>query len=170
VTTETIAKAITIKLVQAISPLRLALRRMDQQLQQCQASVDFVSGASTSFRERIAVLESRAPVPGPPGADGQPGRDGLGFDELTAEFDGERTLVLHFVKDGQTKDVACQLPIPLYQGTYQPGQPYQKGDLVTWGGSMWHCQADTITGPADHTPDWRLAVKRGRDGKDGKAA
>jgi hypothetical protein len=38
--------------------------------------------------------------------------------------------------------------------------------MVSWGGSVWHC--DEAKGLKPDAPDsgWTLAVKRGRDGKD----
>ena len=36
---------------------------------------------------------------------------------------------------------------------------------MTWGGSLWTAQDDTAEKP-DGSKTWRLAVKKGRDGKD----
>jgi hypothetical protein len=66
----------------------------------------------------------------------------------------------------------------VYRGIYDPNREYKLGDLVTFGGSMFHCLRDTIGCPPmhglsdegqhqprpDHYP-WQLAVKRGRDRK-----
>jgi hypothetical protein len=41
-----------------------------------------------------------------------------------------------------------------------------RGDVVTFGGSMWHCNAATEEKPGDGSAAWTLAAKRGRDGKD----
>ena len=72
-----------------------------------------------TVRERLSVLETRAPVPGPPGADGQ---DGLGFEDLSADFDGDRTLRLEFVRGGARKTFPIALPFLRYQGVYMDGQ------------------------------------------------
>ena len=37
---------------------------------------------------------------------------------------------------------------------------------MTWGGSLFIAQADTEAKP-ETNDDWKLAVKRGRNGKDG---
>lgn len=55
-----------------------------------------------------------------------------------------------------------------YKGYWQPSQVYSPGDMVTFGGSLWHCNSDTTERPAE-TPDctkWTLAARKGRDGKD----
>lgn len=95
--------------------------------------------------ERLATLEARAPQPGPPGekgdpgAAGAPGRDGL---------DGKPGLE--------------------YCGVYVDGRSYDRGELVTYAGSTWHCNEPTTTKPGDGSKAWVLMVKRGRDGKDAR--
>lgn len=50
-------------------------------------------------------------------------------------------------------------PQAVYRGVWSEGD-YQKGDMVTQGGGLWHCQRATEAKPgADDS--WRLAVKRG---------
>ncbi len=56
------------------------------------------------------------------------------------------------------------VPTMIYRGIWQEGE-YDKGDVVTWGGSMFHCDAKT-TGKPEASGDWKLCAKRGRDGKD----
>jgi hypothetical protein len=89
------------------------------------------------LRERVAVIEVRPVLPGPPGDPGPPGKDGA---------DGKAGLT--------------------YLGVYQDGKSYDVGELVTWGGSMWHCNEPTETKPGEGSKAWTLSVKRGRDGKD----
>lgn len=94
--------------------------------------------------------------------DGEPGRDGV--DGITptfldAEFVG-RSLQLTF--DGG-KTCGFRMATPEYCGVFKEGHPYEVGDMVTWAGSLWHCNKDTISKP--DSEDWTLAVKRGRDGK-----
>jgi hypothetical protein len=126
--------------------------------------------------ERVAVMEVKAPVPGPAGADGkdgqkgQDGADGLGFDDMDVEFDGDRTVLLKFSRGERTKSWPIVLPYQRYQGVYLEGKSYASGDVVTWGGSQWHANEDTSMKPGDGTKAWTLAVKRGRDGKDGRDA
>ena len=53
----------------------------------------------------------------------------------------------------------------LDRDVHRPGAAYEKGDAVTHGGSYWIAKRDTSETPGK-SDDWRLAVKRGRDGKD----
>lgn len=53
-----------------------------------------------------------------------------------------------------------------YRGVFAAGSSYDAGDTVTFGGSLWHCNAATTDRPGDNADAWTLAVKRGRDGKD----
>lgn len=55
------------------------------------------------------------------------------------------------------------IPTPIWKDVWSEGE-YDKGDLVTWGGSVWHCQRKTTDKP--QTSDaWKLMVKHGKDGK-----
>lgn len=96
-----------------------------------------------ALRERVAVLETRPQLAGPAGQDGAPGPAG--------------------------KDGADGTPGLAFRGVYLDGQVYERGQLVTWAGSSWHCNATTTTKPGDGSKAWTLMVKRGRDGKDGAA-
>lgn len=132
----------------------------------------------SGIRERLAVVETRSPVPGPAGTDGQPGRDGmdgkdgadgLGFDDLSVDFDGDRTILLTFARGTQKKAFPIQLPYLKYQALYEDGRTYVKGDVVTWGGHMWHCEvADSINKKPGESKDWLQCVQRGREGKAGR--
>lgn len=101
------------------------------------------------------------------GNDGKPGADGLGFDDLSIEYDGEKTVTLKFVRGDQSKEFPLVLPIVIDRGVFSEGKTYEPGDGVTWAGSFWIAQENTTEKP-DSAKGWRLAVKKGRDGKDGK--
>jgi integrin beta 3 len=106
-------------------------------------------------------------VIGKDGCDGKPGRDGFGFDDLTVEHDGERTFKFCFARGDQTKEFPFTVPVMLDRGVYRSEQNYQKGDAVSFGGSIWIAQEDTTDKP-ETSKAWRLAVKRGQNGKDAK--
>lgn len=90
----------------------------------------------------------------------------LGLGDFSVEFDNERTITLVVEKDGQTSKFPIRLPTMLDRGVWRAGS-YQKGDAVSFGGSLFIAQRDTEDKP--ETGDaWRLAVKRGRDGSEGK--
>jgi len=101
-----------------------------------------VEGVLGTVTQRITAVEAREPAAGPPGPPGPAGRDG---------------------QDGLAgKDGAAGLT---YRGVFLAGADYQPGDLVTWGGSAWHCNAATTARPGEAAEAWTLMVKRGRDGK-----
>lgn len=104
--------------------------------------------------EKVAAL----PVP-------VDGVDGFGFDDLTVEQSGERSFVLRFTQGERTKEFAFELPVVIDRGVYKDGATYKAGDGVTWAGSYWIAQKETTSKP-DSGDGFRLAVKRGRDGKD----
>lgn len=119
---------------------------------------------------RLVALESREPEKGEPGKDGDPGKDGRNGFELE-DFDikrGEdaRTLILCFEGKEQGYEYEVTFPFPIYCGIFKEGDRYVPGDLVTWGGCLWHCDKETTEKPG--ATDWTLAVKKGRDGKDAK--
>lgn len=79
----------------------------------------------------------------------------------------ERTVDLRFTHGGECHSFELAFPVPIYRGVWTDAE-YTRGDMVTWAGSVWH--ADKATAAKPDTPDsgWKLAVKRGRDGKDAK--
>lgn len=94
------------------------------------------------------------------------GLDGIGFDDMAASYDGERTVTLRFEKGDRAKEFAFNMPIVLDRGVFKEGAEYKAGDGVTWGRHFWIAQRDTADKPEPGS-GWRLAVKSGRDGKDG---
>lgn len=129
-----------------------------------------------AIRERVAVVEMRASIPGQkgdPGEDGKPGRDGadgLGFDDLDVDFDGDRTITIKAERGTFKKSWPIVLPFQRHKGFYERGALYAEGDVVTWGGSQWYCNSGTTDKPGEGSKAWSLLVKCGRDGKDGKDA
>lgn len=53
-----------------------------------------------------------------------------------------------------------------YRGVWDAGTVYRQSNCVSDGGSMWICMAAQSTQRPGDGPDWRLAVKRGKDGRD----
>lgn len=124
-----------------------------------------------ALRERVAVVEVRQAVPGPAGKDGKDGTDGLGFDDLVAEQTDERGFTVKAIRGDRVKTIgSLRFPVQIQRGVYVEGKSYSQGDVVTWGGSQWHCDAETSTKPGEGSKAWTLIVKRGRDGKDGRDA
>ena len=120
---------------------------------------------------------------GPPGERGVKGETGRNASDLTflqdyvdragsaariktasvTTADGGRTLrwaigeTVHEIKTA----------IVLDAGVWQEGTAYVAGDGVTLGGSFFIAQADTTAKPGK-SDEWRLAVKRGTDGRDAR--
>jgi hypothetical protein len=94
------------------------------------------------------------------------GLDGLGFDDLSCDFDGARGLTLRFVRGEQVREFKLRLDIPLDRGVHQDGRQYEKSDFVTFGGRSWIAQCDTDAKPDAASKDWRLMANKGRDGRD----
>lgn len=122
---------------------------------------------------------------GPPGMDGargakgEPGRNAsdLGYlqerieEQVARAFktatvttpDGGRTLrwafgeVVHEIRTATVLDA----------GVWKDGTAYGRGDGVSFGNSFWIAQADTTAKPGN-SEDWRLAVRRGNDGKNAR--
>lgn len=58
-----------------------------------------------------------------------------------------------------------------YRGTFDEGTAYTKGDVISWGGSMWYCQKSTYAKPGLPDADsraWVLCVKKGAEGRPGR--
>jgi integrin beta 3 len=55
--------------------------------------------------------------------------------------------------------------VVLDAGVWKEGAAYVPGDAVTLGGSLFIAQVETTAKPGK-SDDWRLAVKRGNDGRD----
>lgn len=106
-------------------------------------------------------------VVGKDGAPGRDGKDGLGFDDLTFEHDEDGRPVAKFRRGDLVKSFA--LPGIIDRGTYVAGETYRKGDAVSWGGSLWIAQNDAPDGKPGEGGGFRLAVKKGRDGRDTEA-
>lgn len=119
----------------------------------------------------IATMDDGAtknlgPIIGKDGAPGKDGRDGFSLDDFDCEAIDERTIRLKFVRGEEAHSYELTFPVPVYRDVYKEGSEYERGDMVTWGGALWHCDAPTKDKPG--TDNWTLAVKKGRDGKDAK--
>jgi len=96
------------------------------------------------------------------------GERGLGFDDIEV-IDDSIAVTWRLARGDQVKEWTLAKPTlaDFYRGVWREGA-YKKGDACTWGGSLFIAQVDTTTKP-ESGEEWKLAVKRGRDGKDGIA-
>lgn len=104
-----------------------------------------------------SIAEKVAAIPAP--------LDGVGFDDMVCEVREDGTYLV-FVKGDVIKEL--RLPIPMDKGVWKEGTTYKAGDGVSWAGSFW-IAAENTTAKPDTSKDgkpWRMAVRRGRDGKD----
>lgn len=94
-----------------------------------------------------------------------------GLHSFYFNWENERDLqVIVERTSGATVETRRTFPVLLERGVFKPGQTYAPGDGVTYGGSYWIALRVTDGRPGEGNSDWRLAVKRGRDGKDGRDA
>lgn len=68
---------------------------------------------------------------------------------------------------GAKSALDCAFPVLIDRGRHSEEKEYETGDVVDWSGSMWIAQAPSKgVEPRAGADEWRLAVRRGRDGKD----
>lgn len=135
-------------------------------------------GKAVTDEVKVAVAAIDPPKgdpgePGQPGEKGEPGKDGadgIGFDDLEEVLSDDGRLIIRRYKRGsEVKEFHHRVPALIDRGVYTEEREYAVGDVVTWAGSLWICQALTAQKPGQ-ADTWRLAVKRGRDGKDAPPA
>lgn len=111
-------------------------------------------------RRAQGVLERAiAAIPAP-----KDGRDGFALEDLSIDDDGDGTITLRFARGELVREKQIRYPRG-DRGVFREGEAYRKGDGATFGGSWWIAQKDDPTGVPGLSGDWRLAVKKGRDGK-----
>lgn len=106
-------------------------------------------------------------VVGKDGAPGRDGADGMGFDDLSAIYDGERGVVLKFQRGEAVKEFAFHLPVIIDRGYWREGTEAKAGDAMTHDGTLWIARCDTKAKPARESDDWRIGARKGRDGLQG---
>lgn len=119
-------------------------------------AINVAISLGTRALEEIRAL---ARIPGPRGA------DGLGFDDVKFIKVDDRNFMLVFERGKEIKKFPFSIDCMIYRDVFSDGQSYQKGDVVTWGGCMYVAREETTLKPNDGL-SWRLAVKKGRDGRD----
>lgn len=112
-----------------------------------------------------AVERMPKPADGKDGRDGVDGKDGVGFDDLALEHDGERGFTFRLIRGAEVREYGFTIPAVLDRGVYREDNDYLKGDAVSFGGSLWIAQRDVPPGKPGQCDGWRLAVKKGRDGR-----
>lgn len=121
-----------------------------------------VAVMSDGTTKDLGLFVGKDGEPGHDGVDGRDGADGLGFDDMDFEADAHGRVLAKFQRGDVVKSV--RLPGIVDRGPYKPGDGYEKGDAVSYGGSLWIAQEPTSDKP-DGSKAWRLAVKKGRDAR-----
>lgn len=139
-------------------------------LPRLQAHVDAeVAKAVLDVERRAQGVLERAVAAIPKAKDGQDGRDGLGFEDMSASYDGEREVTLKFQRGELVKEFTLSLPVVIDRGYWREGTAAKAGDGWTHDGTWWIAQRDTKAAPALDSADWRIGARKGRDGKQGEA-
>lgn len=125
-------------------------------------------------RDAMAIEPPPAPTPPQPQIDPQPPQQGkksaaqlLGPDNFDISAVDERTIKLSFGPPEDRAEFELTFPVPVYRGVYSEGETYARGDVVTHGGSAWHCEKDAPgLRPGSPESGWRLMVKAGKNAKE----
>jgi len=128
--------------------------------EQAKWALDFERRAGDVLQRAI----DRMPMP----KDGKDGEHGLSIEDMAVEDDGDGNVVIRFERGEVKKEFAIRLPRFKDCGVHRDGEVYRQGDGVSHSGSFWIAQQDNPEGrPGFPNSGWRLAVKAGRNGKDG---
>lgn len=114
-------------------------------------------------RETFEKAVDRMPLP----KDGKDGRDAVGLDGFDIELAEDGRTVVVRMQAGEAKiEKSVKIASVLDRGVFAKEAAYERGDGVSYGGCLWIAQKDAPEGVPGGSNDWRLAVKKGRDGKD----
>jgi hypothetical protein len=125
---------------------------------------------------RVRALEARAPIPGPPGPPGPMGPEGLGFDDLSFDYVGQRTLRVAWSRGDRVKTQDVSLTgfpdVDPDDLAWRADKTYHRGDIVQLHGA-WIAKGTSVGmrpgSGADAAASWKLFLKAGKDGRDAKS-
>ena len=91
-----------------------------------------------------------------------------GVDTIEDAIEDGGRIVVRTTKlsDGTVQTTRETTAAIVYRGMFQSGHAYAAGDTITYGGSLFIAQGDVRKPPGDGDAAWKLAAKRGKDGKD----
>lgn len=97
------------------------------------------------------------------------GKDGLGFDDMGVETDGQGGVTLKFIRGAQSKEFALSFGVPVYRGYWRQNTQAKAGHVLTHKGNAWIAVKDTDTEPSREAKDtWQILAAKGSDGRDGR--
>ena len=118
------------------------------------------------FERRAADVLQRAIDRMPKPRDGT---DGIGVEDMEFESIDDLTFEIRWLREGKiVKTHQHRFATPHDKGVWKPDVDYRRGAGVSWGGSWFIAQVDHPQGKPEQSKEWRMAVKRGRDGDPGK--
>lgn len=111
-------------------------------------------------RDTLEKAADRMPKP-------KDGRDALPLEsfDLALGEDG-RTVTVKMQAGDVVLEKSVKIASVIDRGVFSAEKGYEQGDGTTYGGCYWIAQKDAPDGVPGGSADWRLAVKKGRDGKD----
>ena len=87
------------------------------------------------------------------------------LEQRCAELESTVALAVERVKSFEDR------PGVPYDGVWSEAKTYARGVFVTFAGSLWHSESASVSSrPGTDPTTWKLAVKRGADGKDLRSA
>lgn len=111
-------------------------------------------------RDTFDKAADRMPVP-------KDGRDALPVESFDLVLgDDSRTLTVKLQVGDTLVEKSVKVPAIIDRGVFSGEKAYEQGDGTTYGGCYWIAQKDAPEGVPGGSADWRLAVKKGRDGRD----
>lgn len=112
-------------------------------------------------RDTFEKAVDRMPLP-------KDGRDAIPLESFDLDLAEDGRTITVKMQAGETMvEKSLRIAAVLDRGTYKTDGSYERGDAVTHGGCLWIAQQDNPEGaPGMGGKGWRLAVKKGRDGKD----
>lgn len=113
-----------------------------------------------SVREETSKALDRIPTP-------KDGRDALPLESFDLALGEDGRTVTVKMQAGETLiEKSVKIASVIDRGVYSADKSYEQGDGTTYGGCYWIAQKDAPEGVPGGSSDWRLAVKKGRDGRD----
>lgn len=112
-------------------------------------------------RDTFEKAVDRIPVP-------KDGRDALPLESFDmALADDGRTITVKMQAGDTVIEKSLRIAAVLDRGQFKSAGKYEKGDGVSHASCFWIAQKDNPEGvPGAGKSDWRMAVKKGRDGRD----
>ncbi|HCF4362539.1 TPA: hypothetical protein VDT13_005146 [Pseudomonas aeruginosa] len=111
-------------------------------------------------RDTLEKAADRMPKP-------KDGRDALPLESFDLALGEDGRTVTVKMQAGETViEKSVKIASVMDRGVYSSEGSYEKGDGTTYGGCYWIAQKDAPGGAPGASADWRMAVKKGRDGKD----